>query len=506
MQLVSPPSRNRWSRARRAPGRRSSRGVALIFVLTTIAILTAIGVDFAYQSRVNFELAAQSRDSLRAHQLAMSGMNLARFLLNMQGQLDKMMANASAGAMGSSIMGVISALLPPVDPTPLLELCTLSRVVQGSACLAALSAKYQPGPATGSTGSTSTTSTTSSGANTANGNQLNNGGVSSGIPVPQLWKVSDKLNSNTIFNFIASFPTPESKKAARTPTGSSDGASGATPIEANFGEFTGTFDLKITDEDQKINVARLGHAVGIQPLMTTLQLKGLWDNPRWDFLFNEEDHNRDKVSRNDLLVALMDWTDPGQMSHTFDPTLVGGTPPPFTPGGGDKNGPYSRYKPRYKAKNAQFDSLEELHMVHGVSDNLMLAFEDRLTVYSAINGKMNPNTDNLEQLWADIIAVARNPFTDPLLQTPILAQIVMMEINLRRHYLPFIGISSSDFLAILQADGLQLNPQAAQQLLQNQSSTFRVVANGYAGRVKKTLTAIVQYDTGMGQLLYWHEE
>ena len=40
-----------------------SRGVALILVLTTIAILTSIGVDFSYQSRVSLKLAENLRDS-----------------------------------------------------------------------------------------------------------------------------------------------------------------------------------------------------------------------------------------------------------------------------------------------------------------------------------------------------------------------------------------------------------------------------------------------------------
>jgi len=42
------------------------RGVALILVLTTIAILTSIGVDFSYSSRVSLKLAENLRDEARA--------------------------------------------------------------------------------------------------------------------------------------------------------------------------------------------------------------------------------------------------------------------------------------------------------------------------------------------------------------------------------------------------------------------------------------------------------
>ena len=65
-----------------------SRGVALILVLTTIAILTSIGVDFSYQSRVSLRLAENLRDETRAFYLAKSAVNLSRLLLHFQKQVD----------------------------------------------------------------------------------------------------------------------------------------------------------------------------------------------------------------------------------------------------------------------------------------------------------------------------------------------------------------------------------------------------------------------------------
>jgi general secretion pathway protein K len=469
MELIGRPQR-RGRAFRRA--QRAASGVALIFVLTTIAILTAIGVDFAYNSRVNFELAVQSRDALRARNLAVSGMNMSRFLLHFQGQLDQV-----TSTMGGNIVQMLMALMPSIDPTQLELLCVEARIPPQN-CLKSLGATL---------------------------NQNQGSSTPGGASVIQLWKVADKFNSNMVFNFLNSFPTPSEKKVALN-MGASSGSSGI-PIEANFGEFSGTFEMKLTDEDQKVNVQRLGGTpqTGGLPLVTLLQLKGLVDNPKYDFMFNEEDANRDKVSRNDTFVALHDWVDPGQIGWALDPTLTTGQP--FTPGSGDKNGPYSRYKPRYKAKNARFDSVDELRMVYGVNDNFMAAFGDHLTVYSSLNGKINVNTDNLEQLWADILSVAKNPL-DPIFLNPLLPQVVMLEIQMRKHMLPFIGITSNDFLAMLQADGIDVNPQMLQKnsALNNQASTFRIVSTGIAGRVKKTLTAVLQYDQGMGQLMYWHEE
>jgi len=59
-----------------------NRGVALILVLVTIAILTSIGVDFSYSSRVSLKLAENLRDETRAEYLARSAINLGRLLLH----------------------------------------------------------------------------------------------------------------------------------------------------------------------------------------------------------------------------------------------------------------------------------------------------------------------------------------------------------------------------------------------------------------------------------------
>jgi general secretion pathway protein K len=476
MQLVNVPTK---SRRRLGRNKRSARGVALIFVLTTIAILTAIGVDFSYQSRVNFELAIQSRDSVRARAIAMSGMNMGRLLLHFQGMLDQ-----ATATMGASIVNMVLALLPGMDPKPLEELCTVAGL-NAQGCLKSLSAKMQA-PAGAAAPP-----------------------AASGAASIQLWKLADNFDGNTIFNFLNAFPTPAEKRNGSASPSFGIDANGAEPIEASFGEFAGTFDVKVSDEDQKINVTRLyGSDVGGVSLSAVLQLKPLLENPAYNFLFDEEDRNHEKVPRNDIITALRDWVDDDDQQTAFDPTMLSGSP--FAPGAGDENGAYSRYKPRYKAKNARFDSVDELRMVHGINDNFMLAFGDKLTVYPDVNSKLNVNTADPVQLWSDIYAMAKDP-RDPILQNPLLPSIVQMEINYRKHMLPFIGITAPDFVAMLEADGIVVNPalknpSSNQNIWGSTSSTFRMVSTGHVGRVKKTLTAVVRYDAGMGQLLYWHEE
>lgn len=69
--------------------RRGERGMALLMVLVTVAVLAAIVVDFAYQTRVNVQIAANVRDRVKAYYLARSAASFSRLILHFQGQVDR---------------------------------------------------------------------------------------------------------------------------------------------------------------------------------------------------------------------------------------------------------------------------------------------------------------------------------------------------------------------------------------------------------------------------------
>ena len=81
--------------------RRHERGVTLLMVTVSIAILTAVAVEFAFQTRVDLELATHQRDGLRAEYLAKSSIGLARMLLLFQKQLDR-----TTGALPGAAQGI----------------------------------------------------------------------------------------------------------------------------------------------------------------------------------------------------------------------------------------------------------------------------------------------------------------------------------------------------------------------------------------------------------------
>lgn len=445
-----PTERSRARRGRSA-GIRSRRGVALILVLTTVAILSSIAVEFGYQSRVSLRLAENSRDELRAFYLARSAVSLSRLLLHFQKQIDQL-----GGQLGPMLSGALGA-----------------RTGTGAA----------PRPP---------------GAPPA----ANNLGI-------RLWEILP-IDSNAMSALLGGdmaalgpaapdlYGQPPPREETRRPQ--IEG-----PPLRPFGGFDGSFKAKIIDENSRINVRGVD-GVGATPMATLTQLRAMMNDPKYDFIFDEEDANRDRVRRDDVILALKDWVDLDETGAALDQTNPSN---PFVNGFSDENSAYDRYVPRYKAKNAPLDSLEELYMVRGVNDRFMAAFGDRLTVWLNVDAKLNINTNDPLQMLTNIISAAANP-NDPKLRDPRLLAIVLQEIQVQKMF-SFLGLSAPDFVAILKRNGIAVlpaleNPASPQNFLASTSDTFRITATGRTGRIEKTITAVVRYDDLLGKLLYWKED
>jgi general secretion pathway protein K len=73
--------RDRW---------RSQRGIALVTVVISIAVLTGLTADFSYQTMVDLNAAANARDELRAEYAARGVVQLSRLIIKVQqGVIDK---------------------------------------------------------------------------------------------------------------------------------------------------------------------------------------------------------------------------------------------------------------------------------------------------------------------------------------------------------------------------------------------------------------------------------
>jgi general secretion pathway protein K len=209
-----------------------------------------------------------------------------------------------------------------------------------------------------------------------------------------------------------------------------------------------------------------------------------------------------------VVIAMRDWIDEDETQSALNLSGVG---EPFARGFSDENSLYDRYQPRYKAKNARFDTLNELFLVHGVNDRFMAAFRDRLTVYPDVNSRLNINTDDPMLLYMAILSVADPARPDPRLKDPLFIESLIQRIRGAR-MLSLFGMSVTDFVGLVQAAGVPVNVTITNNVQNNRavgdkSSTFNIKSVGEAGSVQKTISAVVRMDDqNLGRLLYWREE
>ncbi len=428
------------------------RGVTLMIVIVAIAILTAVATEFAYNSRVDLQLATNQRDEVRAYFLARSGIGLSRLLLRFQKQVDTIQI--------PNIQQLMSAFTGGTGPRP-------------------------PTPGVGTAG-------------TPPGGGLN----------IQLWKLA-RVDCQMLQMMVKQQPLGLERAPVKTSTGrgTDDLEVAAKMARRSFGGFNGCFLATIEDEEQKLNVNKL-NALQMTSQATVARLLDLLSDKRFEFVFDREDANRVKVNPQDVVIAMRDWIDEDDTQSALNLTGQG---EPFARGFSDENSLYDRYVPRYKTKNAVMDTLDELYMVHGVSDRFMAAFRDRLTVYTDINSKLNINTDDPLLLRLAILSMA-----DPTKAPAQLADPYFMEDLIRRiraaRMLPGMGMSVNDFAALLELAGVPVNPLIkanvqGNRFVSDKTSTFSIKSVGEAGSVQKTIETVIRMDdNGLGRLVYWRED
>jgi general secretion pathway protein K len=174
----------------------------------------------------------------------------------------------------------------------------------------------------------------------------------------------------------------------------------------NLGLEGAGFEVVVVDEDSKINfnAAAKGDAFSQQRL--AIQILGLLSGQQYNPLFEERDAEGQFNSREQICSAIVDWTDPDQDNFSCD--LSG----QFAAAGGEDSF-YQMLDDPYERKNAAFDSLQELHLVRGISDDFWSAFvePDPLNPRKRVatvwgQGKVNVNTANPQTLLAIICGSA----------------------------------------------------------------------------------------------------
>jgi general secretion pathway protein K len=176
----------------------------------------------------------------------------------------------------------------------------------------------------------------------------------------------------------------------------------------NLGMPGGKFELVIVDEDAKID-ANLGASNEIAHIRLGKELMGLMAPPAYNPLFEQKDSNGQFHDRLTTCAAIIDWGDVDDNAFSCDFTSQNAPV-----GSAKEDASYQLLSKQYLRRNAPYDSLEELHMVNGVSDDFWASFVDpeptnpkkrNVTVWG--QGAVNVNTANPMTLLGVICSAGR---------------------------------------------------------------------------------------------------
>lgn len=392
-----------WLRLKR------TRGVALVVVLTGIAILAAFSTEFTYRSRVDIKVATNLEKRVQAYFHARSAMEIARLVVTSQ----KMVDNAIAAFGG---------MMP--------------------------------------------------------------GGSASNRTV-ELWRFAAKFtevfNSSSL-NFLG-VDLMDLKEVQ------------------GVGVKEGGFELEIVPEDSRINVNAGSTASDRKQMFTKI----------YPLLAGQiEDAPLVGMDRKaaELILNMLDWTDPDDERSDIDSNgnLV-------SAGGAGENVDYSKYG--YKARNARMDSVEELRLIEGMTDELFCKFGELFTVYQT--EQINVNEADLfllkalmcDNLLGNAMEVCGQNYATPnSLMDQAMLQLEMCRRIKKSLYLPPFSSANAfvDFWNRLPAPlnlYIKVNANTLRPMVGTQSKILRVRATGWVGATGHEITAVI--DQGSTNYLHWRE-
>ncbi|KYF87685.1 general secretion pathway protein GspK [Sorangium cellulosum] len=284
----------------------------------------------------------------------------------------------------------------------------------------------------------------------------------SNIQVP-IWKFTDMFLGP--FNAQLAAPDAETPPA---PAGESSAAGKNLGLTGG-----GRFELKIIDEDSKININRAADDVGgLQAQLDVAgQLLGLMAPAQYNALFEERDGDGQFSDRRIICGALVDWADPGDQAFSCDPS------PDAPVSNGAEDSFYQTLGLAYQRKNAPYDSLDELRLVRGMSDDFWATFVEPdsndpdkrvLTVWGNRKQGINVVTASPQALLA--LTCSPNMLADPA-ATPLCT-----DVNQMTAFLTVVSLvqsmtgglifpSAGDYVsAMTQKEGQSMGSMLGQQL------------------------------------------
>lgn len=409
-ELTRPRGRRR--RRAEATGRSTRSGIALLMVVSVVALLTVLVTEVVHSAAVRIQLAANQRDEAKAEALAQGGVQFYRLLLVASKQLE-----------GSPLIAMASQMLPfSLNADSLWQLIPT---------------------------------------------------VNSGLMRMLLIVDGDEDEARKVMNRgLTDAEREQSREEVQT------------SLRKPFLDFDGDFTASVVDEDSRIYVGK----INVQ------SMEALYQSPHAQLLAGlmsgeaQDDYLRSvNIDKWDLISNLVDWTDIDNLRLYR---------------GGQEDSLYDTLATPYRAKNAPFDTLQEIRLVEGWErDSIWHRYGQHLTIYGG--GRVNINTAPRRVMEALLLRYVQPEMTEDSLD------FVITEINRFRNTPPELGggifQSPQSFVQLIR----QFVPGTVDDGLANaintKSTVFRIKSEGNVGKSRVQIEAIMDFTTSpVGKVVYWH--
>ena len=311
-----------------------------------------------------------------------------------------------------------------------------------------------------------------------------------------------------------------------------------TSQASGLGLDAGTMDATITTEDGKIDINCGSGQTATRARQVTVftLLSALTFSPRYNDLFSEQGADGQFVDRGELARAIIDWADGDYQIFNIEAGSSGG-----------EDYRYDASRDTYEAHNNSYDTVGEVALVRGMDTRMLEAFAPYLTVYAtderqACRVNLASVTEDCTPLLVGLVraALMRDPTRPPTDPTVLDDNALYPLASILCERGSAVGFDSLDTIVSVLS-----NPQgsiarddpryAYMQTLRGITITrgeleqvayvgdprvYRIVATGEVGKVKKTITAILdtkraldnpvtqepESEKAAGVLQYWREE
>jgi hypothetical protein len=259
-------------------------------------------------------------------------------------------------------------------------------------------------------------------------------------------------------------------------------------VKRNFLDFDGDFQARVEDESRYIYVGSFPGVTTYSDLLaspTLAKVAGLAAREEYRQWFL--DNNIDVT---ELVGNLVDWTD-ADTSRIYQ--------------GGDEDQLYQQLEPKYRVRNAPFDTLEELRLVDGWNrDGVWQRLGQHLTIYG--EGKVNINTAQRPVIRAMFVALHEGgPPSDVYVDERVDEFMRLRGLPVLEGGVFFAG--ATHFVNFVEYELHYPLRDDAANFVTTSAGVFRVTSSGEVGDAKVQVTAVLDFRTDpTGRILYYKVE